>query len=146
MPAFTYLARAAPVGTPPVPQDEESQPIRIHQPNASDWDEITRSLRLPVQATSDLRRLVDQIIANIQDHARLSETIKLGRNRRQQQAYIRRLSRLFTQLEAVLDDRDLNTDRIIRHLWVEIVVQSLFEHFSVNPDQEVIAARLNARE
>ncbi len=92
------------------------QPIQVHQPKGSDWDEITASLRLPVDATTVLRRVVDQIVASIQNHAELSETIKRGRNRRQQLAYIRRLSRLFTQLEEVLDDRDLNTDRIIRQL------------------------------
>jgi hypothetical protein len=99
-----------------VPHDAESHSIQVQQPNASDWDEITPSLRLPVAATSVLRGLVDKIVANIQNHAKLSETIKRGRNRRQQLAHIRRLSRLFTQLEEVLGDRDLNTDRIIRQL------------------------------
>jgi hypothetical protein len=79
-------------------------------------DEITRFLRLPVEATTVLRALVDQIVANIQNHVELSGPIKRGRNRRQQLAHIRRLSRLFTQLEEALGDRDLNTDRIIRQL------------------------------
>ena len=104
------------VGTPHVSDDEERPSIQIHQPSASDWDEIIASLRLPAEATTVLRRLVDQIVANIQNHEELSETIKRGRNRRQQLAHIRRLLRLFTQLEDVLDDRDLNTDRIIRQL------------------------------
>lgn len=86
--------------------DKESPPIQIHQPSASDWDEINLTLRLPVEATIVLRGLVDQIVANIQIDAALSETIKRGRNRRQQLAHIRRLSRLFTQLEKALDDRD----------------------------------------
>jgi hypothetical protein len=99
-----------------VPRNEERRPIEVHQPNASDWEEIARSLHLPIEATTLLRQLVDQIVAKIQSHAELSETIKRGRNRRQQLAHIRRLSRLFTHLEEVLDDRDLNTDRIIRRL------------------------------
>src|SRR5882724_5171214 len=110
------MLRVQPTRSSHVPHDEEGQSIQIHQPNASDWDQITRFLGLPVEATTALRRLVDQIVANIQNHAELSETIKRGRNRRQQLAHIRRLSRLFTELEEALDDRDLNTDRIIRQL------------------------------
>jgi len=110
------MLRVQPTRSSHVPHDEEGQSIQIHQPNASDWDQITRFLGLPVEATTALRRLVDQIIANIQNHAGLSETIRRGRNRRQQLAHIRRLSRLFADLEEALDDRDLNTDRIIRQV------------------------------
>ena len=99
-----------------MPHNEDSETIQIREPNASDWGEIAGSLCLPVEATTVLRQLVDQIVANIQHHAELSEAMRRGRNRRQQLAHIRRLSRLFTQLEGVLDDRDLNTDRIIRQL------------------------------
>lgn len=99
-----------------MPHDEESQPIQICRPSPIDWAEIIPSLRLPVEATTALRRLVDQIVANIHNHAELSETIKRGRNRRQQLTHIRRLSRLFTHLGEALDDRDLNTDRTIRQL------------------------------
>ena len=99
-----------------MPHNEESETIKIHEPNASDWDEIAGSLCLPVETTTVLRQLVGQIVANIRHHAELSEAMRRGRNRRQQLAYIGRLSRLFTQLEGVLGDRDLNTDRIIRQL------------------------------
>jgi hypothetical protein len=99
-----------------VPHNEDSETIQIHEPNASDWGEIAGSLCLPVETTTVLRQLVGQIVANIQHHAALSEAMRRGRNRRQQLAHIGRLSRLFTQLEAVLGDRDLNTDRIIRPL------------------------------
>ncbi len=87
----------------------------ISSPSETDRREIAQTVNLAEDAAAFLSQTMDQIVAEIIDHAATKERIFSGRTRSAQIAYVRRLSKLLTKLETTLADSDLNTDRILRN-------------------------------
>jgi hypothetical protein len=86
----------------------------IHQPSRNDQQEIDKTLRLDTEASKFLWDVVQRLVNDIEQHASMQAERSQGKNRHQQLAYIRKISRSLTELMNNLANGDANTDRIIR--------------------------------